>query len=217
MIFHVVLDASAKFPKKTANGMVLNNYPPVLPVSEREDLARILRSGGLILFPSDTVWAVGCDATRPEAVQHLYALKERSREKPCILLVDSIDMLKQYIGHLHPRIETLLYFHQRPLTLVYDDPVNLPEEALAADGTVAIRVVQDDYCRSLIQALGRPIIAGSACREPYPIPRHFGEIRSDILEQVDGVARYRQKDRQFESLSVIARLDAREELEFIRE
>ncbi|MBK7408831.1 MAG: Sua5/YciO/YrdC/YwlC family protein [Saprospirales bacterium] len=197
--------------------MVINDYPSALRYSEVQDIQKTLQSGGLVLFPSDTVWAVGCDATQPSAIERLYALKNRTHQHPFILLVDSVEMLKEFVGHVHPRIETLLYFHNRPLTVIYDEPVNLPLEALAADGTVAIRVIQDDFCRSFIKELGRPIVATTACREPGSVPHHFGEIQSDILEGVDWVSKHRQKERHFEELSVIARLDAQEELEFIRE
>lgn len=197
--------------------MVFNEYLFKLSGTEREELLKTLRADGLILFPSDTVWAIGCDATNSAAIRRLYALKNRAPEVPFILLVDSIDMLKQYVGHVHPRIETLLYFHQRPLTIIYDQPCNLPAEAIAADGTVAIRVVQDEYCKSVIQALGKPVVATTACKESAPVPHYFGEIQSDILEGVDWVARHRRKERHFEDLSVIARLDVQEELEFIRE
>jgi len=197
--------------------MVLNDYKSTLHVAELKDLLKTLNSGGLILFPSDTVWAVGCDATDADAVQRLYALKNRTTPDPFLLLVDSTDMLKRFVRHVHPRIETLLYFHNRPLTIIYEEPVNLPQEVIAPDGTVGIRVVQDEFCRSFIKALGRPVVAATACREPGQVPRHFGEIQSDILEGVDWVARHRQKDRNTGELSVIARLGAQEELEFIRD
>ena len=197
--------------------MVLNNYMSTLRAAELQDLLKTLQSGGLILFPSDTVWAVGCDATHGQAIRRLYSLKNRTTENPFILLVDSIGMLKEHVRHVHPRIETLLYFHNRPLTVIYDQPVNLPKEALSSDGTVAIRVVQDDFCRTFIQAYGKPVVATTAYREPGQVPRHFGEIQSDILEGVDWVAKHRQKERHLEDLSVIARLDAQEELEFLRD
>ena len=197
--------------------MVLNNYMSTLRAAELQDLLKTLQSGGLILFPSDTVWAVGCDATHGQAIRRLYSLKNRTSENPFILLVDSIGMLKEHVRHVHPRIETLLYFHNRPLTVIYDQPVNLPKAALSSDGTVAIRVVQDDFCRTFIQAYGKPVVATTAYREPGQVPRHFGEIQSDILEGVDWVAKHRQKERHFEDLSVIARLDAQEELEFLRD
>ena len=197
--------------------MVLNNYTSALRHTEVQDLLKTLQNGGLILFPSDTVWAIGCDATQPSAIRRLYSLKKRPPQEPVILLVDSIEMLKKYVSQVHPRIETLLYFHDRPLTMVYENPRNLPEEVISAEGTIAVRVVKDEYCKSFIQALGSPVVASTACREPGPVPGHFGEIQSDILEAVDWVAKYRQKERHFEGLSVIARLGAHEELEFIRD
>lgn len=197
--------------------MVLNNYTSTLRSADLQDFLKTLQSGGLVLFPSDTVWAIGCDATQPAAVRRLYTLKNRTPQHPFIILVDSVDMLKEYVGHVHPRIETLLFFHNRPLTIIYDQPLHLPQELIGPDGTVAIRVVQDDYCRSFIQALGKPVVATTAYREPGQVPRHFGEIQSDILSGVDWVAKHRQKERHFEDLSVIARLDEQEELEFLRD
>ncbi|MFZ2897658.1 MAG: Sua5/YciO/YrdC/YwlC family protein [Saprospiraceae bacterium] len=197
--------------------MVVNDYLSLLPKTDMEELIKTLRNGGLILFPSDTTWAIGCDATNPAAIRRLRKLKDRSAAQPFVILADSIDMLKKHVRHVHPRIETLLYFHQRPLTIVYEEPIGLPAEVLSPEGTAAIRVVQDDFCKSFIQAFGRPVIATTPCRDGAPIPRHFGEIQSDILTGVDWVAKHRQKDRQFEPLSVIARLDLHEELEFLRD
>lgn len=197
--------------------MVVNDYLSLLPRTEMEELHKALLTGGLVLFPSDTTWALGCDATNPAAIRRLRKLKDRNAEQPFIILADSVEMLRKYVRHVHPRIETLLYFHQRPLTIVYDEPVGLPAEVLSPEGTAAIRVVQDDFCRSFIQALGRPVIATTPCRDSAPVPRHFGEIQSDILTGVDWVAKHRQKDRRFEDLSVIARLDLHEELEFLRD
>jgi L-threonylcarbamoyladenylate synthase len=197
--------------------MLINEYVPTLAGTDIQGLVQTLQAGGLALFPSDTVWALGCDATQPEAIQRLYRLKNRTRQQPFILLVDSIAMLKEYVPHVHPRIETLLYFHNRPLTVIYEEAVNLPQEALALDGAVAIRVVHDEFCRAFIRSLGKPVVGATACKEPGRIPQYFGEIQSDIIEQADYVVKYRQKERLQEGLSVIARLDPQEELEFLRE
>jgi len=177
----------------------------------------VLEAGGLILYPTDTIWAIGCDATNEEALERIYELKQRPHKLPFIHLAASLKMLKQYIPDLHPRIETLLHFHLRPLTMVYENVQGLPAANRAADGTVAFRIPQDGFCQSLIESFGRPIIATAAHLQFERLPRSFGEISSEILTGVDHVVRYRQKDKHIGEPSVIARMSEREELEFIRE
>jgi len=91
-----------------------------------EKIVDVLTTGGLVLYPTDTIWGIGCDATQQEAVQKIFDLKKRPNDKPFVLLVDSIEMLKNYVEHIHPRIETLLMYHTKPLTVVYDQAKNLP-------------------------------------------------------------------------------------------
>ena len=106
-----------------------------------------LESDGLILYPTDTNWSIGCDATSELAVTRVFRLKNRPYSQPMTILVDSMEMLKRYVDHVHPRIETLLSFHLRPLTIVYDAAVNLPSKLTAADGSIAVRIPQDEFCR----------------------------------------------------------------------
>ena len=177
-----------------------------------------LRRGGLLLFPTDTIWGIGCDATNAAAVRDIYTLKDRPLDKPCVLLVDSLTMLQRYVGEVHPRIETLLLHHLRPLTIIYEQAQHLPPIAKAQDGSVAIRVVQDRFCRRLINLFDRPIVGTSANVSSQPFPTRFGEIRSDIIQGCDHVVRYRQTERDLDQPSVIARLPdpTRPELEFLR-
>ena len=127
-----------------------------------ETITATLEDGGLILYPTDTIWGIGCDATNPEAVQKIFDLKNRSHDNPFVILVNSIAMLKEYVEHVHPRIETLLIHHVQPLTMIYDQAKNLPSIACSKEGSVAIRVVQDSFCRELISQFGKPLIASSA-------------------------------------------------------
>ncbi|MCB0586475.1 MAG: Sua5/YciO/YrdC/YwlC family protein, partial [Phaeodactylibacter sp.] len=121
-----------------------------------ESALETLLTGGLILYPTDTVWSIGCNATNPRAVGRLRQLKRTDDALGLEILVNSIDMLRRYIVHLHPRIETLLTYHLRPLTVLYEQGRNLPNSILSEDGQVAIRLVQDEYCRELIGRLGKP-------------------------------------------------------------
>ena len=126
-------------------------------------------------------------------------------------------MLKNYVRHLHPRLETLLHYHVRPLTIIYDQGRQLPNSILESDGSIAVRLVQDDYCRALIDELGYPIVAVPADLREGFYPPGFGTISSDVVAKVDYVSRHRRTDRVISELSVMVRLDEKDELEFIRE
>lgn len=183
-----------------------------------DSVIETLDSGGIILFPTDTIWGIGCDATDPVAVEKIFALKNRPRHKPFILLVSSIEMLQNYVEHLHPRLETLLLYHQRPLTIIYDKAKNLPSNAHADGGSVGIRLVQDDFCKQLIENFGKPLVGTSANISDEPFPNHFGEISSAVIQGVDFVVRHRQGEKNMGAPSVIARMTdpLKGELEFLR-
>lgn len=177
----------------------------------------ILEKGGTILFPTDTIWGIGCDACNAKAVDKVYSLKERDPSKPFILLADSVDMIKKYVKQVHPRIDTLLMHHVRPLTVIYEDAQNLPDNVIAQDGSVAFRVPQDPFCRALIESYGRPLVATSANVSGQPFPSKFGGISSQIIQGVDYVVKNARKEEVDNEPSVIVRLDKRGELDFIRE
>lgn len=182
-----------------------------------ETITATLERGGLILYPTDTIWGIGCDATNHAAVQRIFDLKQRSHDQPFVLLVNSIEMLKNYVEQVHPKIETLLMYHVQPLTLIYDQAKNLPSIAYAPDGTVAIRIVQDSFCRELIQQFGKPLVASSANIIEKPYPANFGGISSDVITGVDYVVKWKQGEKKLGQPSVIARFSDKEELVFLRE
>jgi len=181
-----------------------------------EDITSVLSKGGLILYPTDTIWGIGCDASDLDAINKIYKLKQRATSKNFVILVDSIEMLKKYIREVPPRIETLLYFHTRPLTMIFDEPRNLPQKLIAADNTIAIRVAQDDFCKELIREFGKPIVATSANISGQPFPANFGEISSDIIKGVDYIVKIRRHEKTMGQPSVIARISEDGELEFLR-
>lgn len=181
------------------------------------EIARLLEDGGLICYPTDTIWAIGCDATNETAIARLVALKECPPGQGLILLVSSIDMLKLYAPKIHPRVETLLAYHQRPLTMIYEKAVGLPAAVKHTNGSAAIRLATDEFCRELVDALGKPIVSTAACKHGQPYPPTFGAISSEILGSVDYVVKYRQDDKEPHEPSAIARLDRHKELEFLRE
>ena len=177
----------------------------------------VLRNGGLILYPTDTVWSIGCDATNPLAAARIRQLKRTDDAFGLEVLVNSLEMLRAYVGRLHPRIETLLLYHVRHLTVLYDQARNLPDSLLAIDGSISIRLVQDNYCSELIGTLGKPLVAAPADLRNDYFPVNFGAISSDVIERVDYVSRYRRSDKAPAQPSVMVKLSVKDELEFLRE
>lgn len=185
--------------------------------TELQPSLNAINNGGLILYPTDTVWCIGCDPMDEDAVSNLLALRQLPAGHPLILLVSDMEMLKSYVDFIHPRVETLLVHHQRPLTMIFDKGIGLPSGVLGADGSVTLRVTSDPLCLELIQELGHPLVATEACIGSDPIPSHFGEVSSAVIEKVKYVVRHRQMDKQMEEPSVIARLNKDDELDFLRE
>jgi L-threonylcarbamoyladenylate synthase len=176
-----------------------------------------LRQGDLLLFPTDATWGIGCDAENEAAIRRLRQLRSCSDEAPLTMLAASIAMLKKYVPDLHPRIETLLLYHARPLTVLYDHSQGLPAAALSAGGSAAFRLPHDPYCQALLEAFGRPIVAEPAHACGQACPRFFGEISSAMIEGVAHVARHRRMERTAGEPALLARLGADEELDFLSE
>ncbi len=186
---------------------------------ESQRLAAQMALGNIILYPTETIWGIGCDATNEQAVQRIDALKKRQEGKNYILLVDSLERLKEYVAYIPPKASKLITYHTRPLTIIYDRVQNLPTSLLAPDGSIAIRVTQDPFCQSLVANLERPIVSTSANTSGKPFPKQFSEIEPRLLKGVDTVAQYRQEETIESSAaptpSTIVKVDG-EDLIFIR-
>ena len=159
-----------------------------------EQCLAILKSGGLILYPTDTIWGIGCDATNEEAVEKIYALKKRPDEKAMIVLVaDERDVL-QYVAS--PDLELFDYLDQqnKPTTVIYDGAIGLAENLVAKDGSVAIRICKEDFCRHLLKRFRKPIVSSSANLSGQPSPQTFAGISNDIRNGVDYIVKYRQEE-----------------------
>jgi L-threonylcarbamoyladenylate synthase len=168
-------------------------------------------------MPTDTIWGIGCDATDTEAVRRVAQLKSLPPGGGMVVLTDHLGGLKSLYPNLHPRLETLLTVHARPLTVICPGVQGLAPDVYATDGTVALRIAHDPFIQELIKTLGHPLLATAACRAGAPPPATFGHIGSDMLGGVDYVVKYRQDDRNPQQPSPIARLDKHLELEFLRE
>ena len=155
--------------------------------TEIENVIETLKRGGIILYPTDTVWGIGCDATHPTAIEKIYKLKKRANDKSLICLVNSLNMLEQYVERVPKSAYDVIKFSVEPTTIIYDDPIRISESLIAPDNSLAIRIVEDDFCKKLLQKFKRPIIATSANISGEKSPLNFQEISSEILEGVDYV------------------------------
>ncbi|MEZ5031689.1 MAG: Sua5/YciO/YrdC/YwlC family protein [Saprospiraceae bacterium] len=183
---------------------------------DRDFLGDLLANDNLLLMPTDTVWGVIADATSETAIQRAIQLKGGGSHRGMIILVADLDMLKALVPDLHPRLETLLTLHRRPLTVLYPQTRGLPQRLCGPWEEWAIRICLDPVLAPLIGHYGRPLVGTAASRYDEAIPLHFGEIRSDILEGVDYVAKWRRQEKDGRVPSAIVRLDERQELEFVR-
>ena len=151
-----------------------------------------LKQRGIILYPTDTVWGIGCDATNEKTVAKIYTIKQREESKSVIILVDSITMLKNYVEEISDKAIGIIEKAEEPTTVIYNNPKGLASNVVASDNTVAIRIVKDKFCQELIKQFRKPIVSSSANISDKPTPKSFKEIDKSILEAVDYVVNLRQ-------------------------
>ncbi|WP_346881191.1 L-threonylcarbamoyladenylate synthase [uncultured Algibacter sp.] len=147
----------------------------------------VLKQGGTILYPTDTVWGIGCDATNIEAVKKVYALKQREDSKALICLVADDRMLKKYVKQIPPAALNIIDIADKPTTIIYDNAQNLASNLMAEDQTIAIRIPDDEFCYQLSRKLNGAIVSTSANISGYPTPKSFKEIAPEVLKGVDYV------------------------------
>jgi len=175
-------------------------------VTDVEKSLEILNRGGVILYPTDTVWGIGCDATNKIAVERIYTIKQRNEAQTMLTLVDGLDMLATYVEEVPDVAVQLMRKAIRPLSVIYPKAKNLAENLIANDGSIGIRIVQESFCRQLINAFGKPIVSTSANVSGEPTPGTFDEISGKIKEAVDYIVHWRQDDRQPATASSIIQL-----------
>lgn len=145
----------------------------------------ILRNGGIILYPTDTIWGIGCDATNPEAVEKIYKLKQREDSKSMIVLVDKVGRIPSYVSEMPDLAWDLVELSDKPLTIIYPKAKNLASNLVATDGSIGIRVANHDFCSKLIGRYGKPIVSTSANISGKPFPKSFHDIDDAIKDKVD--------------------------------
>lgn len=146
----------------------------------------LLEQGKVIIYPTDTIWGIGCDATNPVAIEKIFKVKERSKGKGLIVLVDSIDMLKDYVKNFPPIAPDIIKAAKNPLSIIYSESKGLADN-VSPDGTICIRVVDNEFCKALIHKLGRPITSTSANLAGEKSPSIYAEITEQIKSSVDYV------------------------------
>ncbi len=154
---------------------------------EIQSAISILKNGGVILYPTDTIWGLGCDASNPEAIQRLYQIKERDESKPLLVLLDKKENLKKYFASIPKVSNTLIEEATKPITIIYPKAINLPENLLAKDGSLGVRLVNHPFCTPLIEKMGTPLTSTSANFSGDPSPLKFGDINQELVKKVDFV------------------------------
>lgn len=184
--------------------------------TEIEKAAGVLAGGGTILYPTDTIWGVGCDATMAESVVKVYGIKQREDTKAMLILVDSLKMLEAYVEEVPEMAREILALASDPLTIIYPGAQSLANNLVHRDGSAGIRITGDPFCRDLIHALGKPIVSTSANRAGKPPPRHFGQIDPAIRDAVDHTVDWRRDEREKRKPSGILKVGLKGEIEVIR-
>jgi L-threonylcarbamoyladenylate synthase len=165
-----------------------------------------LRKGGLILYPTDTIWGIGCDATNVEAVQRIYTLKRRSDRKAMLALIDSPAKLNGYVSDVPEIAWVLIEVANKPLTLIYPEAKNLADNLPADDGSIGIRVTNEPFSKKLCERFRKPIVSTSANVSGQPSPASFCDISEEVKQGVDYIVHYRRDERIKNSPSEIIRL-----------
>lgn len=186
-----------------------------LIASEIDHSIAHLERGEVILYPTDTVWGLGCDARNSETIKKLYRIKERDSNKPMLCMVSDMEMLKQYVD-VRPEVAAYLNNISRPTTVIYPEVKGLPSKLLALDGSIAIRIVNDPFCTPLIKTFGAPIVSTSANKSQHPNPSSFEEIEDSILERVDYIVNL-QSEKKLEPPSRLVKIAKDGSINILRE
>ena len=184
-------------------GQISGMEPKQYDKADLQEALRVLRSGGIIVYPTDTVWGIGCDATNEEAVRRIYALKQREDSKSMLVLLDSPAKLPYYVGNIPEAAEMLLGLEderirgledQKPLTIIYPHARNMARNLIAEDGSVGIRITNEPFSKALCEQLRHPIVSTSANISGHPAAPFYAEIEEAILKGADYVCQFRRDD-----------------------
>ena len=185
--------------------------------SDIKNVLEILKNGGVILYPTDTIWGLGCDATNEKAVEKIYQIKKRSDQKSLLVLLDNENKIPSYIKEMPEIAWDLIELSDKPLTIIYSGARNLAQNLIAEDGSVGIRISNDEFNQKLIQRFRKPLVSTSANISGERAPQNFAEISPEIMDSVDYIVEWRQDDFAKSKPSSILKLETGGEIKIIRE
>ena len=183
---------------------------------ENKKALEILRAGGTILYPTDTIWGIGCDATNEKSVEKIFEIKKRQESKSLIVLVSDDGMLNRFVKNIPALAWDLMEVTDNPLTIIYDEGRALAKNIFAEDGSIGVRKVSDEFCQRLIHKFGKPIVSTSANISGHVSPQSFYEIQDEIKQSVDYIVKWKQDDWQKAKPSTIIKLKENGEFKIIR-
>ena len=184
--------------------------------SEVRLAGEVLARGGIILYPTDTIWGIGCDATDSKAVQRIYDIKQRDDSKSMLVLVDGVSMLNDYISAMPDQALDLISKANKPTTIIYPGAQNLADNLLASDGSVGIRITSDPFCQALLKFTGKPIVSTSANLSGEPSPSLYLEITQEIIQKVEHVVNWRQDESEAALPSAIIKVESDGRINILR-
>lgn len=182
-----------------------------------ENSLSILKKGGTIIYPTDTIWGLGCDATNEKAISKIYKMKLRHHSKSMIILLDNIEHLSNYVKSIPEVANSLLSSVTSPMTLIYPEAKNLPKNCIADDGSIAIRITNDKFCKELISKLRKPLISTSANVSGYETPIFYKEIKNEIIDKVDYVCEHGRFEVRHVKPSTLIKIINEFEYEILRQ
>ena len=182
---------------------------------EINNTIEILQKGGIILYPTDTIWGLGCDATNKEAVEKIYNFKGK-KSKSMLVLLDSENRLMQYVKTVPEMAWDLIEMTNKPLTIIYPEAKNLAKNIVAEDGSIGIRITTDKFCQELIKRFKKPIVSTSANISREKNPSIYSEIQKEIINFADYIVNWRQNDNSKQKESSIVKLGMNNEIKIIR-
>lgn len=186
-------------------------------IEDIKKACQVIREGGVILYPTDTIWGIGCDATNEDAVRRVYEIKQRQDSKAMLVLVDSSVKVDFYVRDVPEVAWDLIDLADKPLTIIYSGARNLAVNLLAEDGSVGIRVTNEDFSKRLCQQFRKAIVSTSANISGQPSPKNFSEISEEVKSAVDYIVGYRQEEMSNPKPSSIIKLDKGGVIKIIRE
>jgi L-threonylcarbamoyladenylate synthase len=183
--------------------------------TEVHNAFEVIKNGGIILYPTDTVWGIGCDATNPEAIAKIYALKQREDSKSMIVLMNGDKMMYNVFSAIPDLAWDLWELSEKPTTLILDNPRNIAENLIAADKTLGVRIIKEPFCFKLLERMKKPIVSTSANISGMETPKTFKEISPEIIKGVDYVVNL-QRDKVCKNPSTIIKLSLDNQVKVIR-